>query len=90
MSAIDDHIHRFRAGWASHDPAERAATGMQIKRMSFTRGATVNLGNFNNARLEFSAEIELQPGDDEEEQFARLRNYVCGKMAAEVKKVNGG
>lgn len=56
-----------------------------LRKLSFSRGATVNLGNFNNVRFEVSAEIELQEGDEENAAFQRLRDWVTQKIKAEIR-----
>ena len=58
---------------------------MKIRRLSFTRGATVNLGNFNSAKFEASAEVELGDEDKLDDVFQRMRDWVTAKVAAEVK-----
>lgn len=57
---------------------------MVFRKMHFTRGATINCGNYNNIRIEFSAEVEVPEGEDPEACFEKLRDYVTAKVKAEV------
>ena len=36
---------------------------MKITKVSVSYGRTINMGNYESLRLEYSAEVELDPGD---------------------------
>lgn len=62
---------------------------MNIKKITYSAGATVNTGNFNSIRFDWSAEAELQVGDDPEESANKLRDWVQEKIETEIKEATG-
>ena len=60
---------------------------MRTKELSFAVGATINLGNFNSARVDVSEVIELDKGDDVELEYSRLKERVAKRLDQEVKEI---
>jgi len=55
--------------------------------MRITRGATINLGNYESARVEISQEVDLTEDDEGQPVFEALNDEVKARLAAEVEKV---
>jgi hypothetical protein len=57
---------------------------MKVTELRYSRGATVNRGNFNNEKIEVAATVALDPGETEDEAFARLAKWVRAKVKEEI------
>lgn len=57
---------------------------MKISEVTYSRGATINTGNFNSARVDISASARID--DDPDGAFDRLKEWVDRRVAAEVSK----
>jgi hypothetical protein len=62
---------------------------MQITSMTYTRGATVNTGNYSSERADISATANFKGDHTDEMQFAELKNFVDTRLKIEVIKLNG-
>ena len=63
----------------------------RITSISVQFGGTINLGNFNNAKVEIGASADVGDGDPAE-AYEKLREFVMGRVRAEyaaIKKGNG-
>lgn len=58
---------------------------MKFTQITFSRGATVNRGNFNNERIDVGATVEVAAGESEEEAFDRLSKWIRAKVTEEIK-----
>ena len=45
---------------------------MRCTEISLSLGRTINIGNYNSVRAEFSTTYDLEPNDDREEALERL------------------
>lgn len=70
---INDVVHELRP----------AVSPVTVKSMHITKGASINLGNFNNARIEISMEAE---GSDHEALYKFLTEEIQKKLDAETSK----
>lgn len=66
---------------------------MKVTKLQYSEGRTINVGNYNSARVEFGVEVELDPKDDVEESERKLKEMVrevvdeqTGEIMALVKK----
>ncbi len=57
---------------------------MKIRKISITFGRTINLGNFESARIDIHMEADREEGDDIEDAYSDLRAEVEDRLAAEV------
>jgi hypothetical protein len=63
---------------------------MKFREIHYARGATINVGNFNNVRVECSASVTLDPADDEAAAFTKLRDWIEKRVAAEARRYTKG
>lgn len=54
-------------------------------KISYSRTETINLGNFENIKLEIKAEDDLQNNESNAECIARLKNFVHQSLSDELK-----
>ena len=54
---------------------------MKTTSITFGRSETINLGNYNTAKIEISATAELEEGEKTEDVYAKLRDTVNSKIA---------
>lgn len=47
-------------------------------------GYTLNMGNYETARYDFAVEDETRPGENTDEAFNRIYNYVESKLFEKV------
>lgn len=59
---------------------------MKITTVTYSRGETINTGNFNSVRLDVSATAALDETESAEEAYAKVRDTVNSKVAAEAAK----
>jgi len=59
---------------------------MKITDITYARGATINTGNFNSVRLDVSVTAHVDEGEEPETVYARIRDTVNSKVAAEAAK----
>lgn len=59
---------------------------MKIVELTYSRGETINTGNFNSVRLDISATVRPDEGESPEEVYAKARDAVNSKVAAEAAK----
>ena len=57
---------------------------VKMTQITYTRGATVNRGNFNSNRVDISVTVEVD-GANPDEVFATAQAWVKAKLAAEIK-----
>lgn len=57
-----------------------------MPRITYTKGRTINLGNFESLRVDIGIEIDCESGK-EDETFTILKTWVEGRLKQE--KVNG-
>ena len=58
---------------------------MKITQITYSRGATVNGGNFNSVRFDISATVEIEAADDADAKYEAVRDWVGRRLQAEVK-----
>lgn len=68
----------------------QAPAPLHVLTMTYSRGATINCGNFNNQRVDFTATVQVPAGSNPDAIYDRLRTYVEAKVQAEVRSYNGG
>ena len=54
-------------------------------KVTYSKGRTVNLGNFESLRVDIGIELECQDGE-EDETFKRLKAWIDAKLAKESGK----
>lgn len=59
---------------------------MKIREVTYSRGETINTGNFNSVRLDFSATAVIDDGETADEAHAKVREFVLAKVTAEASK----
>lgn len=59
---------------------------MRITEITVSRGETINTGNFNSVRVDVSCTCSIEEGDIAEDAYAKIRDAVNSKVAAEVAK----
>ena len=62
---------------------------MKMQAMTYSRGATINQGNFNSVRFDISVTVALDDGDDQAASYEKAKAWVGKCLAAEVKSLNG-
>jgi hypothetical protein len=60
---------------------------MKVRDITVTRSRTLNLGNFESARLEFTATADLEDGETFEEAMALLDKKVRITMRDRVRAI---
>jgi hypothetical protein len=63
---------------------------MKFREIHYARGATINVGNFNNVRIEASATVALDPTDDADAAYSKLRDWIEKHVAAEARRHTKG
>lgn len=63
---------------------------MKIKEISFSRGASLNMGNYNSAKVDVWAKVEVEEGEDPEAAYAALREWIHRKTREEAAAIKGG
>lgn len=61
----------------------------KISSISVTFGGTINLGNYNNAKVEIGASADVGDGDPAE-AYDKLREFVMGRVRAEYAVIKKG
>jgi hypothetical protein len=59
---------------------------MKFRELTYSRGATINMGNYNNVRLEVTASVTLDASDDPDKSFVKLRAWVEQHAAEEARR----
>lgn len=59
---------------------------MKTKSLTYSFGETVNTGNFNSVRVEFSITVDLEEGDDPNKIFIDLQQQVTSRVHAAAAK----
>lgn len=62
---------------------------MLTKKVSVSRGCTVNLGNFESKRADFSMEVELETGEDAMVTYNKIMHMLKLKIADFVNSQDG-
>ena len=62
---------------------------VKVTSVSFKRGATINVGDFESVRLEVSGTAEIEDDESESEAFNSLRRFIDEHLHEEVVKVRG-
>ena len=57
---------------------------MKITALTYSRGETVNRGNFASTRIDLSVTASVDDGEDAETVYARLRDTVNSKVATQA------
>ena len=61
----------------------------KISSIAVTFGGTINLGNYNNAKVEIGASADVGDGDPAE-AYDKLREFVMGRVRAEYAVIKKG
>lgn len=61
----------------------------KVKSITASYGKTINLGNYNNMRLEAEIEVELEEGDNAEEVFKGAFGRVYKEVELRAKALGG-
>lgn len=56
-----------------------------IKEITYTRGATMNRGNFNSERIDLSITVEVDARDPEA-VYQQAREWVTARVAQDMKR----
>ncbi len=59
---------------------------MEIKKVSASLGLTMNLGNYESARVDFSAEAEVDKEDNVDQTYDKLVDLLQRRLKAETEK----
>jgi len=59
---------------------------MKIREVTYSRGETINTGNFNSVRVDVSATAPVDVHEDEEIVFQEVREFVLAKLHVETSK----
>jgi hypothetical protein len=59
----------------------------KLEELSFSLGATVNLGNFESTRVDVGMRVSLEEGDSPKEEYAKLKAKVGSLVTAEVLEI---
>ncbi len=59
---------------------------MKIVEISYAMGRTLNLGNFQNVKVDISVTARVDEGEEAEAVYTRLRDSVTSKVQAEAAK----
>jgi len=57
---------------------------MKIKKIEISLGRTINLGNYESARIDICMGAVMENGDDIDETYHELRHEIERKLSAEV------
>lgn len=57
----------------------------RITQIIYSRGASVNRGNFNNERIDTSVTVVVDEGEDPEAVYSRARDWVLKKVQADMR-----
>lgn len=60
---------------------------MSMKIVRVTRGATINLGNYESARVEIAGEYELSETDTSEEALAECDRFCREFLAQQIEEI---
>lgn len=60
---------------------------MPSKTMRFAAGRTINVGNYNSARVDYEESITVTDGDDETAAYAALRERVYQRLYGEINAI---
>ena len=63
---------------------------MKIKTVTYSRGATINQGNFNSSRFDVSVTVELDAEDIAAAVYDKAKAWVNDRIKAEVQQVVKG
>lgn len=63
---------------------------MRIKTITFRRGKTINLGNYESARVDYEVGVELSPEDNYDAVQAKLKEEVERQFAKELAQITSG
>lgn len=58
---------------------------VKMTSLTYTRGATVNRGNFNSDRIDISVVMEIED-ENPDEVYAKARDWVKAKLKADLKE----
>ena len=56
-------------------------------KVSYKRGATLNIGNYESVKVEVEAEAELEPGDTPHGVMEDLRTFVLNEIRSDAQIV---
>jgi hypothetical protein len=62
---------------------------MRVSQITITKGLTVNLGNYNSAKIEVGLVADLDPGEHEGEIYAAVDEQVTEWLKESSKTVKG-
>ena len=57
---------------------------MQVKRLKYTIGGVINMGNFSNLQPHYEVEVEVEDGDTPAEVFARVESLVDAQLEKKI------
>lgn len=57
---------------------------MKVTKVSYRRGATLNVGNYESVKIEISADAELEEGDTPQSVLEALRREVTEEIRNEA------
>lgn len=63
---------------------------MKIQQITYSRGATINHGNFNSSRFDISVTVELDAEDNAATAYDKAKSWVSDRIKAEVQQVGKG
>ncbi len=63
---------------------------MKIKTITVGRGLTINLGDYESARLDVSIGIDLDDGDDPDEVYQMASDFIDQKLEQDMDALKDG
>ena len=62
---------------------------MRIKTITVSRGVTINLGNYESARLDVSVAFELDETDEPDEVYQKASDFIDQKLDQDMEALKG-
>ncbi len=60
---------------------------MKVRKITYSRGRTINLENFESLRFDMGAEAELDDGESFDVAYQALKSTIDAAVRAEAKRV---
>lgn len=58
-----------------------------MNRIKYAKGLTLNLGNYESARIDIGIEVDVPPGANQDDYFNAAVSFVEAKLKEERRKV---
>lgn len=60
---------------------------MRVTKISVSRGATINLGSYESARLDLGFEVEIGAGEDVDNVLTDIDDSLCRRLRERVEGI---